>query len=103
MPIWVADYALWAYGTGIVKCSAHDERDFRFAKKYDIKLKPVLFPADEKEAEKVRNLEGVAINDMKNDDGRSALKLLAAKKSSLNTRKITAGRSRRLIIKSATG
>lgn len=57
LPIWVASYALADYGTGIVKCSAHDERDFRFAKKYDIKLKPVLFPADEAEAQKVRDLE----------------------------------------------
>jgi leucyl-tRNA synthetase len=57
LPIWVASYALADYGTGIVKCSAHDERDFKFAKKYDIRLKPVLFPSDEKEAEKVRNLD----------------------------------------------
>jgi leucyl-tRNA synthetase len=57
LPIWVASYALADYGTGIVKCSAHDERDFRFAKKYNLHLKPVLFPADEKEAENVRKLE----------------------------------------------
>ncbi len=57
LPIWVASYALADYGTGIVKCSAHDERDFRFAKKYGIKLKPVLFPVDEAEAQKVRDLE----------------------------------------------
>jgi leucyl-tRNA synthetase len=57
LPIWVASYALAHYGTGIVKCSAHDERDFKFAKKYDIRLKPVLFPKDEKEAQKVRDLE----------------------------------------------
>ncbi len=63
LPIWVASYALAHYGTGIVKCSAHDERDFRFAKKYDIRLKPVLFPKDEAEAEKVRNLE-YCYNDM---------------------------------------
>jgi len=65
LPIWVASYALAHYGTGIVKCSAHDERDFKFAKKYNITLKPVLFPRDEKEAEKVRNLE-YCYNDMKN-------------------------------------
>ena len=64
LPIWVASYALAHYGTGIVKCSAHDERDFRFAKKYDIRLKPVLFPSDEAEAEKVRNLE-YCYNDMR--------------------------------------
>ncbi len=57
LPIWVASYALAHYGTGIVKCSAHDERDFRFAKKYNIPLKPVLFPVDKTEAEKVRKLE----------------------------------------------
>ena len=39
LPIWVASFALADYGTGIVKCSAHDERDFAFAKKYDIPLK----------------------------------------------------------------
>jgi leucyl-tRNA synthetase len=65
LPIWVASYALADYGTGIVKCSAHDERDFKFAKKYGIKLKPVLFPIDEAEAEKVRNLE-VCFTDMAN-------------------------------------
>lgn len=65
LPIWVASYALSHYGTGIVKCSAHDERDFRFAKKYDIPLKTVLLPQDTVEAEKVRNLE-YCFSDMKN-------------------------------------
>jgi leucyl-tRNA synthetase len=36
LPIWVASFALANYGTGIVKCSCHDERDFAFAKKYNI-------------------------------------------------------------------
>ncbi len=44
LPIWVASYALADYGTGIVKCSAHDDRDYAFAKKYNIKLKEVLEP-----------------------------------------------------------
>lgn len=57
LPIWVASYALAEYGTGIVKCSAHDERDFAFAKKYGIPLKPVLFPSDPVERKKVENLE----------------------------------------------
>ncbi len=57
LPIWVASYALAEYGTGIVKCSAHDERDFAFAKKYGIRLKPVLFPADADERKKVESLE----------------------------------------------
>ncbi len=57
LPIWVASYALADYGTGIVKCSCHDERDFDFAKKYNISLKPVLFPDDEEERKKVENLD----------------------------------------------
>jgi leucyl-tRNA synthetase len=44
LPIWVASFALKDYGTGIVKCSAHDERDFIFAKKFNIKLKEVIEP-----------------------------------------------------------
>jgi leucyl-tRNA synthetase/predicted alpha/beta hydrolase family esterase len=57
LPIWVASYALVDYGSGIVNCSAHDERDFVFAKKYGIELHPVLFPADKKLAEKVAKTE----------------------------------------------
>lgn len=65
LPIWVANFALSDYGTGIVKCSAHDERDFKFAKKYNLKLKPVLFPEDSELAKKVKNLE-ICYTDMKN-------------------------------------
>ncbi|MEI7511134.1 MAG: leucine--tRNA ligase [Candidatus Peregrinibacteria bacterium] len=65
LPIWIASFAIADYGTGIVKCSAHDERDFSFAKKYNIPLKTVLFPSDLKEAEKVKNLE-YCFSDMKN-------------------------------------
>jgi leucyl-tRNA synthetase len=65
LPIWVASYALAHYGTGIVKCSAHDERDFKFAKKYGIKLKATLLPPDKKEADKVARFE-YCYSDMKN-------------------------------------
>lgn len=57
LPIWVASFVLADYGTGIVNASAHDERDFAFAKKYNIPLHPVMLPADTAHAEKVRNLE----------------------------------------------
>jgi leucyl-tRNA synthetase len=43
-PIWIASYVLADYGTGIVNCSAHDARDFAFAKKYNIPLKEVMEP-----------------------------------------------------------
>lgn len=57
LPIWISSFVVMDYGTGVVGCSAHDERDFRFAKQYGIPLHPVMFPADKKEAEKVRKLE----------------------------------------------
>ncbi len=58
LPIWIASFALAHYGTGIVKCSAHDERDFAFAKKYNIPLKAVLFPPnDPQRAERVARFE----------------------------------------------
>jgi leucyl-tRNA synthetase len=57
LPIWVASYVVFDYGTGIVNCSAHDERDFAFAKKYGIPLRVVLLPPDSAESEKVKNLE----------------------------------------------
>lgn len=65
LPIWVASFAIADYGTGIVKCSAHDERDFAFAKKYNIPLKTVLMPQDENLRKQVENLE-VCYTDMKN-------------------------------------
>jgi len=57
LPIWVASFVLVDYGTGIVGSSAHDVRDFEFAKKYDLPLHPVMFPSDPVVAEKVKNLE----------------------------------------------
>ncbi len=43
IPIWIADYVLMTYGTGaIMAVPAHDERDFAFAKKYDVSIIPVI-------------------------------------------------------------
>jgi len=42
MPIWVANFAMMGFGTGAIRCSAHDERDYAFALKYDIPLKEVM-------------------------------------------------------------
>ncbi len=57
LPIWVASFALASYGTGMIRCSAHDDRDFAFAKKYNIRLKVVLLPEDPDMKEKVANVE----------------------------------------------
>ncbi|HZG14322.1 MAG TPA: leucine--tRNA ligase [Candidatus Bathyarchaeia archaeon] len=47
VPIWVANYVLLDYGTGAVMgVPAHDERDFEFAKKYELPIKVVINPLD---------------------------------------------------------
>ena len=45
IPIWVADYVLISYGTGaIMAVPAHDQRDFEFARKFGLKIIPVIQP-----------------------------------------------------------
>jgi leucyl-tRNA synthetase len=47
VPVFVADYVLAGYGTGVVMAvPAHDERDFEFAKKYDLNIKEVIYGKD---------------------------------------------------------
>lgn len=47
VPIWVANYVLMDYGTGAVMgVPAHDQRDFQFAKKYNLPIRVVIQPAD---------------------------------------------------------
>ena len=43
VPIWLSDYVLADYGTGAIMCvPAHDDRDFEFAKKFDIPIIQVI-------------------------------------------------------------
>ena len=47
VPIWVANYILMDYGTGaIMSVPAHDERDYEFAKKYDLEIRQVIVPGN---------------------------------------------------------
>ncbi|KRN51733.1 leucyl-tRNA synthetase [Fructobacillus fructosus KCTC 3544] len=61
LPIWIADYVLASYGTGMVMgVPAHDQRDWDFATKFDLPIKPVIEGGDvTKEA---YTGEGVHIN-----------------------------------------
>jgi leucyl-tRNA synthetase len=45
IPVWIADYVLLTYGTGaIMAVPAHDQRDFEFARKYGLEIRPVIQP-----------------------------------------------------------
>ncbi|MGD0352003.1 MAG: leucine--tRNA ligase [Dehalococcoidia bacterium] len=45
VPIWITDYVLLSYGTGAVMgVPAHDQRDFKFAKKYGLPIRVVIAP-----------------------------------------------------------
>ncbi|MGZ0086788.1 leucine--tRNA ligase [Caldibacillus thermoamylovorans] len=47
LPIWIADYVLMGYGTGaIMAVPAHDERDYEFAKTFDLPIKEVVAGGD---------------------------------------------------------
>ncbi|WP_227936533.1 leucine--tRNA ligase [Alkalihalobacillus deserti] len=47
IPIWIADYVLVSYGTGaIMAVPAHDERDYEFAKVFDLKIQEVVAGGD---------------------------------------------------------
>lgn len=67
IPIWVANFVLLEYGTGaIMAVPAHDQRDFEFAKKYNLPIRVVIQPegsdVDTEGLEKAYEDEGVMIN-----------------------------------------
>lgn len=47
VPVWIGDYVLYSYGTGAVMgVAAHDERDYDFAKKFNLQIKRVIKSKD---------------------------------------------------------
>lgn len=62
IPVWVADYVLTGYGTGaIMAVPAHDERDFEFAKKFQMEIIPVI-KSEKKPSDECHSGDGVLIN-----------------------------------------
>ena len=56
VPVYFANFVLMDYGFGAVfGCPAHDQRDFDFAKKYNLEIKTVVKPFDEKADYRVEN------------------------------------------------
>ncbi|MDD2401986.1 MAG: leucine--tRNA ligase [Clostridia bacterium] len=67
VPVWVANYVLYEYGTGAVMgVPAHDERDFMFAKKYNLPIRIVIKPADKEvnveDMTTAYDAEGIMVN-----------------------------------------
>lgn len=86
LPIWISDYVMLGYGTGaLMAVPAHDERDFAFAEKFDLPIKPVIStPADFTAA--VYTGDGQLINSGEFDglDSRQAKEAIVAKLESLS-------------------
>jgi leucyl-tRNA synthetase len=69
IPIWISDYVLISYGTGaIMSVPAHDDRDYEFAKKFNLPVITVVEPANPEEAKRVKETgecftgDGLAVN-----------------------------------------
>ena len=64
IPIWVSDYVLMGYGEGAVMAvPAHDDRDYEFAKKFDLEIKQVIEkPENSKDDDLCYHGEGELIN-----------------------------------------
>jgi leucyl-tRNA synthetase len=61
VPIWVANFVLGEYGTGAVMAvPAHDQRDYEFARKYDLPIRVVIRPADGAPADVAAMTEAVS-------------------------------------------
>ncbi|MDF5731771.1 MAG: leucine--tRNA ligase [Rhizonema sp. PD38] len=85
IPIWIADYVLYEYGTGAVMgVPAHDVRDFKFAKEQNLPIKVVIVPPDNEETPHEASLKqayteaGILVNSASFDgitstEGKSAI------------------------------
>jgi len=79
IPIWIADYVLATYGTGaIMAVPAHDERDFEFAKKFNLPIVQVVEPPAGKDWQGFTE-EGRAVNSSSADVSLNGLPTAEAK------------------------
>jgi leucyl-tRNA synthetase len=52
LPIWIANFVLMEYGSGaVMSVPAHDQRDFEFARQYELPIRQVITPADGSQAD----------------------------------------------------
>lgn len=80
IPIWIADYVLMGYGTGaIMAVPGHDERDWEFAKKYDLPIVEVVSGGNVDAAAYTENENGVCVNSDNGEISINGLKVPEAK------------------------
>lgn len=91
MPIFVANFVLYEYGTGAVMAvPAHDQRDFEFAKRYDLDIVVVIQPEGEQlDAARLTEAyvdEGILVNSQELDgmDNVSAMQAVSEKLAAMN-------------------
>lgn len=57
VPVWVADYVVADYGTGAVMAvPCGDQRDFEFARKYDLPIVPIILPKDDPQYDQLKDV-----------------------------------------------
>ncbi|MBQ6376575.1 MAG: leucine--tRNA ligase [Lachnospiraceae bacterium] len=94
IPIWLSDYVLADYGTGAIMCvPAHDERDFAFARKFDLPIVQVIAPdgIENPNLTEAYTLPGIMINsgDWNGMDSETAKKELPEKLEKQGICKVT--------------
>src|SRR6185437_8073700 len=68
LPIWIADYVLLGYGTGaIMAVPAHDERDWAFARRYDLPIREVISGGNVRQAAFTDTESGRVVNSASSD------------------------------------
>lgn len=64
VPLWVSNYALMEYGTGAVMgVPAHDQRDYDFARKYNLPVMRVIEPSDSDRRQYIERMNEAYVND----------------------------------------
>ncbi len=68
IPVWIADYVMMSYGTGaIMAVPGHDERDWEFARKYELPIVEVVKGGDVTKEAYVDSDEGICVNSANNE------------------------------------
>jgi len=75
IPIWISDFVLSTYGTGaIMAVPANDDRDFEFAKRYDLPITSVISEKPENQKSEIRNLPYVGYGILTNSGNFTGMK-----------------------------